>query len=136
MPISTDLDRFRLELGDIDATAPLFNDDEAQHFIDNASSILLAVANACDALARRFARQFDFATTSEKRFDLSQKSKAYRAEAEALRARAKLEANGGLGVITTTRADGYSDDLNTRESAGLVGVNGRTRRGYYDGDLP
>lgn len=144
MPITTDLDRFRLELGDhptVDTPEAnytyLFNDDEANYFIaGEPSSVLLAVANACDSLARRFARQFDFATTSEKRFDLSQKTKAYRAEANELRARAKLEAGGGLGVIVTTRADGYADDLSTRDTAGLPNNTGRVRHGYYDSDLP
>ncbi len=137
MPITTDLDKFRLEVGDIDSTAPLFNDDEANYFIaGQPTSILLAVADACDSLARRYAREFDFDTTNEKSFKRSQKAKAYADQAKELRARAKLDMSGGIGVIVTTRADGYADDLNTRESAGLVGVNGRTRRGYYDTDLP
>lgn len=136
MSITTDLDRFRLELGDIDSTAPLLQDDEAQHFLDGQpDSILLAVADACDALARRFAREFDFATTSEKRFDRSQKAKAYRDSATELRARAKLDSNGAVSVIVTTRADAYSDDLDTRETRGRIGASGRARLTVYDGDV-
>ena len=144
MPITTDLDRFRLELGDHPtpdvpegAYVYLLNDDEAGYFIDaRPGKLLLAVADACDSLARRFAREFDFDSTKEKSFKRSQKAEAYRKMAAELRERAKLEDGGGLSVIVTTRVDGYSDDLSTRDGAGQVAVGGRVRRGYYDDDLP
>lgn len=60
MPILTDLDRFRLELGDRNEDAPLFNDDEAGYFLDkNPGNVLAAVADACDALSRTFANKAD-----------------------------------------------------------------------------
>ena len=137
MPILTDLDKFRLELGDIDATAPLFNDDEAGYFIAaRPGSVLLAVADACESLARRFAREFDFDAPNEKSFKRSQKAEAYRKMAAELRDRAKIEDGGGLTVLTMTRVDGYSDDLSTRDGAGQVAVTGRARHGYYDPDEP
>ncbi len=137
MPITTDLDKFRLELGDTDPDAPLLNDDEAQHFLDGRpASILLAVADACDALARKYAREYDFKANGDREFKRSQKSAMFRAQAKELRDRANLEAGGGLSVLTTTRIDGYSEDLNTREGAGSDRTNGRVRHGYYDDDLP
>lgn len=98
MPILTDLDAFRLELGDTDATHPLFNDDEAQYFIDQRpGNLLLAVADACESLARRFSVEFNFETDGQ-RFDRSQKAAAYRQMAKDLRSR------GGIKSIQITSA--------------------------------
>lgn len=99
MPITTDLDRFRLELGDTDAAAPLLQDDEAQYFIDkHPTNVLLAVADACDALAARFARQFDFDANDQKSFKRSQMATLYAERATALRARALAEGDGSGGA--------------------------------------
>lgn len=102
MPILTDLDRFRLELGDVNEQTPLFNDDEAQYFIDRRpGSILLAVADACDALAARFASDFDVewqgSTDARGRYSRSQKSQMYAERARALRARAATDGVGDDG---------------------------------------
>lgn len=135
MPILTDLDKFRLELGDIDSANALFNDDEAAYFIDaRPGSVLLAVADACEALARRFAREFDFDANESKSFKRSQKAMAYLKMAAELRMRAGV--GGGLSVAVLTKVDGASDDLSTRDGAGQTPTNGRVRRGYYDDDLP
>ncbi len=103
MPVTTELDKFRLELGDINENAPLFNDDEAEYFIaKRPANLLLAVADAADALAARFAREFDFATTREKRFDAGQKHEHYLKIAERLRARATAEGDSGTATLTAT----------------------------------
>jgi hypothetical protein len=66
----------------------LFTDDEVNVFLEQRpGSVLLAVADACDALARRFARESDVAEDGQE-FSLSQISKAYAAQAKALRDRA------------------------------------------------
>lgn len=135
MAIVTDLDMFRLELGDTEEAAPLFNDDEAQYFLDRRpGNVLLAVADACESLARRFAREFDFDANEQKSFKRSQKAAAYRALAKDLRERAGE--GGGIGVVILTKVDGTSEDLSTHDGAGQETVNGRVRRGYYDDDLP
>ncbi len=93
---------FRLELGDL--TDPyLFTDEQAQYFLDkHPSNLLLAVADACDALAARFARQFDFEANENKRFALSQRSKAYLAMGARIRTRANTEGNSdGTGGVPT-----------------------------------
>lgn len=98
MPILTDLDRFRLELGDINADTPLFNDDEANYFIEKQpDSLLLAVADACDALAVRFAAEFDFSEDGQsvKRME---RSKLYAQRAASLRARSARDAGGRTGT--------------------------------------
>jgi hypothetical protein len=101
VPITTDLGKFRLELGDTDENAPLLNDDEANYFLaKHPTNLLLAVADACDALAARFARQVDFSANEAKKFSLGQKHDHYLAMAERLRTRANTEGDstgaGGL----------------------------------------
>jgi hypothetical protein len=116
MPITTDLDRFRLELGDTDADAALFNDDEASYFLDkHPTNVLLAVADACDALAARFAREFDFDSTKEKSFKRSQKADHYLAMAIRLRTRALTEGDstglGGLALGSFPAPHDWQTDL-------------------------
>jgi hypothetical protein len=135
MPITTALDEFRLLLGDRDTTAQLFNDVEAQWFIDQRpGNVLLAVADACEALARQYAREFDFDANDEKSFKRSQKAEAYLKMAKDLRQRAT--AGGGLSAVVVTKADAISDDLSSRDADVANPVNGRVRHGYYDSDLP
>ncbi len=122
MPITTTLDKFRLELGDIPAAygllpprpepdpefqaAALFNDDEIAHFLaQNPSSVLFAVAAACDALAARFAQDVDVAEDGQS-FKESQRAERYQALAARFRQRAQEEAaaaqtNAGLPIGRT-----------------------------------
>lgn len=117
MPITTDLDRFRLELGDIDPDTALFNDDEAGYFLaKHPTNILLAVADACDALAARFAREFDFDSTSDKSFKRSQKAAMYEQMAARFRERANTEGNsdgtgGGLPLASFPGPHDWMRDL-------------------------
>lgn len=135
MPIATALDEFRLLLGDRDTTAQLFNDVEAQWFIDQRpGNVLLAVADACEALARQYAREFDFDANDEKSFKRSQKAEAYLKMAKDLRQRAT--AGGGLSAVVVTKADAVADDLSSRDADVANPANGRVRHGYFDGDMP
>lgn len=132
MPVTTDLDKFRLEIGDTDSTAPLFNDDEAEYFLDRrAGNVLQAAADACEALARKFARQFDFSEDGQS-FKRSQMAAAYRQMAKDLRSRA----SGGVSTASFTRVDGYSEDIDARQGAGQARPSGRVRQGYFDPDIP
>ncbi|MCR4339979.1 MAG: hypothetical protein NUW01_08845 [Gemmatimonadaceae bacterium] len=104
--VTTALAKTRLEIGDTDSTAVLFTDEELNVYIDaRADVVLLAAADACDALATRFARAYDFETDGQ-RFQRSQMSKAYRELGKGLRDRA-----AGIATLTPTRVDGYSDDI-------------------------
>jgi hypothetical protein len=121
--VTTDLDRFRLELGDHPTPdvpegtyVYLFNDDEAVYFIaKHPSNLLLAVADACDALAARFAREFDFDSTKEKSFKRSQKADHYLAMAVRLRTRALTEGDdtgtGGLPLGSFPAPHDWQRDL-------------------------
>lgn len=131
MPITTNLDQFRLLIGDVDSAAPLFNDDEAQWFIDERNGVVrLAAADACDSLAIRFARDYDIGADGQS-LARSQQSAMYAARGKQLRERAS-----GLTVVPTTRVDGYSEDVSNREGAGQNRRTGRVRAGYWDPDLP
>lgn len=133
----TDLQAFRLELGDDDATRELLNDDEAQHYIDqHPDQVLLAVLDACDMLARRFSREHDFewqgSDTARGKFTRSQMAKAYADRAKEIRA--KL--GGQVSTVSTSRVDGFSEDLTSRDGVGQLSARGRVLAGYSNPDLP
>lgn len=136
-PITTDLDKIRLELGDTDPARQLLTDDELNYFLSEHDTVLLAAAAACDSLATRFARDYDVkwqgaGMSARGEYSRSQMVAAFAERARALRERA----GGGVGTIVTTRVDGYSDDLSNRDGAGQASRTGRVRAGYTDPDLP
>lgn len=93
-------DEFRLLIGDTDSTSPLFNDTEADYLLNRRNgNVLAAAADACDALAVRFARDVDF-TVDGTSVSRMRRSESYRALARAYRARAG--AGGGLASIPIT----------------------------------
>lgn len=128
MPISTDVDKVRLLIGDTNVADALFSDEELQWFIDEESSIDAAAAGACESLARKYAQDANFAQDDSK-FDLGDRAKHFAALAKELRARA----SGGLRVSRTQRVDGYSDDVPNRGEPGELGGVGRERDPWYTG---
>lgn len=129
--LTTDLAKTRLEIGDTDSTAALFADEELNVFLSAEGSVLGAAARACEALAAKYARQYDF-QTDDQSFKRSQISKAYADKAKELRAR-----SGGVSTVSPTRIDGYSDDIANNETSGASsGGRGRVRRGWYQQDVP
>lgn len=127
--LTTALAKVRLEIGDTTSATALFQDEEINlKLADRSDNVLLTAADLCDILARRFAREFDF-TTDGQSFRRSQKSSMYAEMAASLRSRAS-----GVASVTTTRVDGYSDDIDN-ESVDQVQENARRR--YYGGrDFP
>jgi hypothetical protein len=116
MAIVTALDKFRLELGDRNTDAQLFNDVEAQYFIDkHPTNLLLAVADACDALAAQYAREFDFDANESKSFKRSQKAQAYLEMGRRLRVRALVEGEtdgtGGVPIFLFPAPYDWVNDL-------------------------
>lgn len=123
------LDAFRLELGDRDENAYLFNDNEAQYFIDaHPGSVLLAVADACDALARQFANKADLEVKSGD--DSVKRKYSGMADTWATRAadlRKRAIANSGVpwhGGGSRSRKDSLAADTDR--------VQPRFRRGEFD----
>jgi hypothetical protein len=134
MAITTNLDKVRLEIGDTEATSYLLSDDEINYFLtEESQNVLRAAFRACDALARKFARAYDFETDGQK-FHRSQAFEAFSKAADALRKRAGISefgnTNSGAGTIKTTRIDGYSDgDQPTNED--VLTTSSNPRRRYY-----
>lgn len=72
MPLSTDLDRVRLLVGDTNADDPILSDEEVETFIadrtlvdaDTGDTVSInlpgAAADAAGAIAGKYAREFDF----------------------------------------------------------------------------
>jgi hypothetical protein len=124
------VEQFRLEIGDEGENA-LFTIEQVEHLLDvRDGNVLAAAADACDILATRFAKEFDFASAARQQFRRSQKAEAYERRAKAIRSRI-----GGLATIGVTRVDGFSDDVSVREGSG-TSRQGRVRRGYVDPDIP
>lgn len=119
---STDLEKIRLEIGDTDSTAALFSDEEIQVKLDSEGSVLRAAAALCEILAARFSRYYDFETDGQS-FKRSQMAEMYARRAASLRARAY-----SVTTVETTRVDGYSDDVGSRD-VDETGTN--PRRHYY-----
>ena len=104
---TTTLDRLRLEIGDTDSTRALFSDAELNDIIAVETSVLPSAARACEILAVRFARDYDF-TADGSTFRKGGISKMYSDMAHRLRARAR-----GTTVVQARRKDAYSDDVNS-----------------------
>ena len=108
--LGTVLAKVRLEVGDTDTTDQLLTDEELQVLIDNRASVVtLAAADACDVLATRFARDFDFSTDGQS-FSRHARAKTFQERAQALR-----ERYHSLTTHPVTRVDGYSDDIDSRD---------------------
>ena len=96
MTITTTRDQVRLLIGDTDSTRPILFDDELDLFLtQRADNVLLAAADACDAAAAKFARDYDF-KWKDGTFNRSQMVKYYSDLATTLRTRAAQTDETGL----------------------------------------
>lgn len=119
---ATALHNVRLQIGDTDTASALFTDEELGVYLANrADNVLLSAADACDALALRFARAYDINVDGQD-LSRSQMSQAYRNLAKDLRARA-----GGVATVDVTKVDGYSSDV---ENQTVLGGTANPRH-YY-----
>lgn len=125
------LSQVRLEVGDTDEDAALFDDAELEVYIDrHPASVQLAAAAACEQLARRYGRAYDFETDGQS-FKRSQMSKQYAQLARDLRQR-----ETGIVSHPTTKVDGYSDDVPFDQTDATSSRWGRVAIGFTDPDLP
>src|SRR3990167_2969456 len=119
--VTTALAKTRLEIGDTDSSAALFTDEELDVYLDNRSdNVLLAAADACDALASRFARAYDFSTDGQS-FKRGSMSAMWAARADAL-----LRRSTGVATMDVTKIDGYSSDVANQEVTGGGTANARS----------
>lgn len=114
--IDRPLDEVRLNIGDRDMDSPLFTDDEITYYLNNRNgNVLLASADACDALATRFAAGIDF-TTDTLAIKKLQRSEVMAKRAEQLRQRAD-----GFNEINQVKVDGYSQDITNIDTELITG---------------
>ena len=123
---TADRDRVRLEIGDTDADRILYQDAELDDILVQEGSVMGAAARACETLAVKFARDFDF-TADGSQFKKSQVAAMYEKMAKRLRARAR-----GTTTVMPERHDAYSDDIKSDEAT--VGSPGLDwDRGRWEG---
>ena len=130
MAITSDADKLRLAIGDTDSTNYVFNDDEMDVFLTESTAAAQKLA-AVEAGILKMAREYDFETDGQK-FWRSQMSAQLRALAKDLRAQGVVTAaSSGLSTLTSTRVDGYSQDIDNEETASAGGSAVSNRQRYY-----
>ena len=121
---TTTHNRVRLEIGDVDSTRPLFSDAEIDDIIAVETDVLPSAARACEVLATRFARDYDFSADGAS-FHKSSIAKMYSEMARKLRVRA-----WGSTTVQMKRKDAYSDSV-TSEKATIGGASLDFDRGRW-----
>jgi len=91
---TTDRDKVRFLSGDNDTTDQLVTDEEIAYILTVRTNLHLAAADACEAIAAKWARKAD-TSNGALSVSASQRAAAYHVQAQELRARAN-----GLGAPT------------------------------------
>jgi hypothetical protein len=128
MTFSYDLDtsvgQVRLEIGDDDDSPDAgvkpngtnFSDEEITSILDSEGGVVLrAAARFCELLARRYVLVAESVKIRDYSIDATKKADYWRELAAELRARAGGAFAGGSAA--TVRVDGYSDDIDSQETA-------------------
>lgn len=116
--LTTLVGKVRFEIGDTVEDEALFTDEEITYKLTEHGEVVLATAAAlCDVLAVRFARDYDF-KWKDQEFKRSQRAKHFADLGAQLRTR--IPGNEGLSVIETGRIDGYSQDIDARDTLGVA----------------
>jgi hypothetical protein len=111
--IESDKDKLRLLIGDTEEGDPQLSDDEVLSLLSDrtvvsaagtAVNITAAAADAADAIAARFSRDYDFAEDGQN-FRRSQRAAAFRQLALSLRRRAGGQSLPLLSSMTAARRD-------------------------------
>ncbi len=123
---SSDLSLLRVKVGDTDDSRQLFDDAEMNVFLTEESSVLLAAAAACDSLATRFARDYDF-TADGASFKKGSVSAQY-----ARRARVLRRQGNGTSSSPIIRQDGYSQSVKSNAATGNSGSSSFDRSGLVN----
>lgn len=97
-PASSDTDRLRFELGDVNSADPLLSDEEIAYCLAQESTFMGALARAAEAVAQRFARE---ATTQvgSLGLQLSERAKVWGERAKEYRRRVTSAAVPSLAAV-------------------------------------
>ena len=109
--LTTNLGKVRLLVPDNVATAYDLEDDEITYLLTSrGNNILAAAADACQWLARKYAKLATF-TADGLTVQHGERAAQYAARAKELRA----DVAGGMSTIAITRTDGYSEEAEDSE---------------------
>ncbi len=137
MAITADRDKLRLALGDRDSTNYIFNDDELDSFLADESTVAAATLAAARAAEMTFARAYDFETDGQK-FSRSQMAKAFATIVGRLESRGVTtttdSATTGISTLSSTRIDGYSQEIDSEEVFGSGTATTNPRQTFYTVD--
>ncbi len=137
--ITSDVDLFRLLLDDADGL--LFTDLQVAAFLArNPSDVRLAVAEAAETLALRFAGGIKKFTTDGQSFERGSRSEGFAKLAERLRDEVAGETEGAVTTAYVTRIDGHSDDISAEDTTAYGTLDSTGRVGWrfanVHGDAP
>lgn len=121
---TTDRNRLRLLVQDVDEDRLLFEDAELDDLLEQEGSVTLAGAAVFEALAARYARDYDFSADGAS-FRKGSVYQAYMVQARRLRRRGRA----GVAVMPL-RKDAYSDDVTSEEAT--VGGTASFDKGQFD----
>jgi len=123
--ISTDRDKVRLLIGDTDTSDQQLSDEEIAYLLTANGSVGLAGAEACEALAAKYARQVD-TKNGVLSVAASQRYKAYVDKARSLRELETRYCEVFAGGLSIDAKDSLADDDDL--------VQPRFRRGMFKDD--
>ena len=123
-PASSPRDAVRLLIGDTDVAEALLQDEEIDWLLSRQPNVELAAADACEAIAAKFARQAD-TTNGDLSVRASQRAEAYRQRAADLRRRAGRRARWFVGGAT--RDPGAAADPSLAHPAFGIGMDDLSR---------
>ncbi len=112
--LATDKDRVRFLIGDTDTNDQLIQDEEITWLLAEHPSVRSAAAEACEAIARKFARQVDV-SVDDVRVSASQRAERYQNLAAALRAQdartgKAIPLPSAPGLSQATKGDREADE--------------------------
>lgn len=126
--LATATGQIRLEIGDTNSATDQgirpdgtnFTDEELAYFYTaEGSNVLAASARACEVVARLWAGAGESVKIRDYQIDTTKKAGYYASMAQTLRARSGSLFAGGSAP--TTKMDGYSNDVNSRENQAAGG---------------
>lgn len=110
--LSTDLNKVRRLINDVNSTSAQFQDEEISFFIDTESNIYGAASIACEALAAKYGGQVDKAV-GDLKISLGQKYDHYRGLADKYNIRAKQKGAVQLYGGGISKADKLTQESDT-----------------------
>ena len=110
--LSTDLNKVRRLIGDVNSTAGLFSDEEIEFFISEEANIYGAAAVACESLSAKFASGVS-KTVGKLKINLQQKFDHYEKLSETFKTKSKTKGGIQLFAGGISQAQKDSEESNT-----------------------